>query len=64
MIDKHVLSHNREIAVKKAQASRVVYCELIREGESTELILKKTFFIIAKIEEWNESQSLAPSYFV
>ena len=30
--------HNSEIAVKKVQASRVVYCELIGEGELTELI--------------------------
>ena len=30
--------HNSEIAVKKVQASKVVYCELIGEGESTELI--------------------------
>ena len=37
-----VYMHNREIAVKKVQASRVVYCELIGDGESTKLI-KKTF---------------------
>ena len=30
--------HNSEIAVKPAQASGVVYCELIGGGELTEII--------------------------
>ena len=37
------LLHNSEIAVKQAQASRVVYCELIQKGEATEQIYKLFF---------------------